>query len=59
MKCPDHPFTSMKLTDWKPVPGLDPRLREFRCPRCDTRIYKIPRGFESAQEVKDVGIQER
>ena len=59
MKCPDHPFTSMELTNWKPVTGLDPRLREFRCSECDTRIYKIPQGFECAQEVKDDKLQKR
>ena len=59
MNCPGHPDQVMELTSWKPVSGLDPKLRQFRCPKCDTRIYKIPVGFESAQEVKNVKLQKR
>ncbi len=27
-------------TDWVPPDGLDPRLREFDCPRCKEKFYK-------------------
>lgn len=57
MRCPKHCLTLMELTDWEPPKGLDPELREFRCPRCGTRLYEIPRGRENNQEVKHVKLQ--
>ena len=57
MDCPKCLRHTMDLTDWKPPLGLDPKLRKFRCPKCDTRIYKVPRGFERKQEVKHGNLQ--
>ena len=51
MKCPDDFDQVMYLTNWKPPRGVDPRLRQFRCPLCKMVIYKVPEGFERAQKV--------
>jgi len=51
MRCPDCE-NSMAITDWKPSPGLEPKLRQFKCPKCGETVYKISRGFEAQQEVK-------
>jgi len=56
MKCPRHQEATMELTDWKPGEGLNPRLRMFQCPLCDTRVYKVPQGFELVQKVKDARV---
>ncbi len=43
--------TKMEISSWFPEEGLDPHLREFRCPECKATEYKIPKGFEHEVEV--------
>ena len=57
MKCPEHPYRTMELTNWRPGRGLDQKLREFWCKECHMRIYKCPTGFEGAQEEVDAKLQ--
>lgn len=49
MRCLGHVDTVMEITDCKPPPGIDPRLRQFRCPICLNEDYKIPTGGERFQ----------
>lgn len=51
MKCPDC-RTKMELTDWSPQPGIDPQMRQFRCPLCGETAYKVPKEAETLEEVK-------
>ena len=33
-------FIMVAMTDWRPYEGVDPRIREFKCPKCGGVIYK-------------------
>ena len=50
MKCPYHTDVTMKMTEWRPPGGFDPKLRQFVCPICQRVAYKIPQGFACGQE---------
>lgn len=50
MKCLLHTSTVMELTTWKPPLGMDPKLRQFECPKCHRLSYKRPTPFEDAQK---------
>lgn len=39
--CPDCRARAGVVVDWKPPPGLDPRLRAFRCLSCRGVFYKV------------------
>lgn len=41
-RCCKHPDKPLYMTTWRPKPGIDSMLREFRClvPRCDTVVYR-------------------
>ena len=32
-----------ELTGWLPPKGIDPRMREYKCPDCPERFYQIAR----------------
>jgi len=42
-----------KKTDWKPAPGYDPSMRQFKCPECGGEFYKVLDKAELAQEFKE------
>lgn len=40
----------MLETKWRPPPGYDPQLREFRCKWCEWEIYVIPENYRLKEE---------
>jgi hypothetical protein len=30
------------VTHWRPSDGLNPSMRQFSCPNCDTEFYVVP-----------------
>ena len=44
LKCWDTP----RLTAWRGPPGIDPDLRQYRCPRCGEAVHIIRRGSQTA-----------
>ena len=43
-KCFERPI----LTDWRCPDGIDPDLRQYKCPRCGFETYVYQKGSRSA-----------
>ncbi len=35
-----------EMTEWRPPPGIDPKMRQFKCPGCGAVFYKVKGGYE-------------
>lgn len=44
----------MTLTEWLPPPGIDPKMREFKCESCNHKIYVVLTPLELAK----MGVKE-
>ena len=42
-QCP-RCFDKPRLTTWKAPAGIDPDMREYKCPRCGARDYVVVQG---------------
>jgi len=40
IKCP-RCLARAPITSWRPSPGIDPGMREYRCRRCGLVTYKV------------------
>ena len=43
-------FESVVSTEWRPSSGFDPDMREFNCPKCKKKFYKVIRGSHRREE---------
>jgi hypothetical protein len=44
-KCQGH-FSLAEMTEWRPDPGLDPHMRQFKCEACGRVFYLVRREYE-------------
>ena len=40
IKCP-RCLDRAPITPWRPPPGIDPGMRQYKCRRCDLVTYKV------------------
>jgi len=45
-----YEYSLAEKTDWKPLPGHDPNLRQFKCAACGELSYRVLDAAGSAQE---------